>query len=227
MRRCCPVHRPAGRLAVMLVMGAIVMPGRLAFAESGKAPAPSGRVQYQMTGPTSNGTMTLSWTDNGRKYRQDIRQTHGVGKRKGTMELWNVGDGSYVYTHHEMMGKQVMRMKIPPRAGGKGSIGTLLFSGGAETGPVVGKATLLGKPCEIHLRGPGKDGVRQKSWIWNGLPLRMETTSRQGPAMTMVATRLEAAPKLPPSLFQVPAGYQVHDLQPHLGRPGAPPLPHR
>ena len=98
MPRCRHTHwslllRGVALLAVM------VMPGRSAYVGSEKTPAPSGRVQYRMTSPSMHGTMTLSWTDNGRKYRQDIRGITGSGGQKTPIETWTIGDGSYVYSY--------------------------------------------------------------------------------------------------------------------------------
>jgi len=73
-----------------------------------------------MTGPAIDGMMTLSWTENGQKFRQDIKQTASVGKQKRTMETWTLGDGSYVYSYQPMMGKQVARLKVPKSAGPAG-----------------------------------------------------------------------------------------------------------
>ena len=98
---------------------------------------------------------------------------------------------------------------------------------GSGTGTVVGKASVLGRPCEIRTFGPRSAGPTVKMWVWNGLPLRTEMTLPQGGKMTTEATQVEMAPKLSPSLFKLPAGYTVKEMQMPAGATGAPPAPPR
>jgi hypothetical protein len=58
-----------------------------------------------------------------------------------------------------------------------------------------------------------------KVWLWKGLPLRFEVKG----GMKMVATRVEEGVNLPATLFQVPAGYNVREIQQQ--RPGEGPQP--
>jgi hypothetical protein len=94
-------------------------------------------------------------------------------------------------------------------------------------GKLVGKATFLGKPCEIRVIGPSNPGGGIKMWVWKGLPLRTEAALSQSGKLTTEAFQIETTPKLSVALFRVPAGYQVKDFQPPPGRPGAPARPPR
>jgi hypothetical protein len=115
-----------------------------------------------------------------------------------------------------MMGKQVLRMKMPKDGGGAGPTGVPI--GGTKAGKVIGKATILGKPCEIRQIDTAK------VWMWKGLALKMENQGGQGMPMSMTATKLEMPFKASPALFKVPAGYTVTDKMPAMGGGGAPPV---
>jgi hypothetical protein len=95
--------------------------------------------------------------------------------------------------------------------------------GGAQAaakGKVVGKETLLGKPCEIRSVGAGGQEGKVKVWLWKSLPLKLVASGQQGGGLTMIATKVESPVSLPSSLFRLPSGYQVKDFQPTTGMPG-------
>jgi hypothetical protein len=212
-------------LMVITLVGALAAPSRPALAAGNEAPMASGRVHYRMTSPMMNGTTVLSWIDHGHKFRQDALISIGSAGKKSQIQSWSLGDGTYLYSYQLTMGKQVLRLKPRRGPGAAGPAGTTPFLAGA--GKVVGKATFLGKPCEIRVIGAGNPGGGMKMWVWKGLPLRTEVTVRQGGKLTTEATQIETAPKLSPALFRVPAGYQVRDFKMPARRPGPPALPPR
>jgi hypothetical protein len=165
-----------------------------------------------------NGTIILSWIESGRKFRQDTKGSVGSAGQQQSFETWTIGDGVQVFTHAPGMGKQVMRAKVPKSGGAGGPTGMTPFGGTHGGGAVIGKATILGKPCEIRKIGQGQG--QGKVWLWKGLLMRMEMSGPQGGGMKMLATRLEESPKLSPALFKVPAGYQMKEFQMPSGRPG-------
>src|SRR5262249_31592965 len=119
-------------------------------------------------------------------------------------------------------GKQVLHIKMTKGASAGGPMGGSPFVGGSA-GKLVGKGTVLGRPCEIRMMGTKNPGHEVKVWVWNGLPLRSEIPLPQGGKMTTEATQVETAPKLSAALFKLPAGYTVKEFQMPAGAPGAPP----
>jgi hypothetical protein len=172
-----------------------------------KLPSASGQITYKMSGPAINGTTTLSWIENGKKARNDVKATAAQPGQQFSLDGWTITDGTNVYIHNGMLGNQVMRMKItsndPSSLLGFGAPGA---GGKANSGKVVGKATILGKPCEI------REMQGTKAWLWQGLPLKIEATGQgQAQSMTLQATKINTTVKLSPAMFKVPAGLKVID----------------
>lgn len=220
--------------AAVILGAAAILTGVGRPAEAAPArqmPTATGRVTYQISGPMK-GSMVLSWSENGKKFRQETKMT-GVpppatpGAPKAapmSMDTWMLSDGKAMYALMPMGGKKVMRLegKTSGPAGAPMGLGQMLGDlGGPSGGKVVGKATLLGRSCEIRATDKGK------VWLWKGLPLRMEIqVNPKMPKLTMVATKVESAPKLPAILFKVPAGYQIQEMP--AGGPRMPPgMPRR
>lgn len=188
-----------------------------ASANAINAPSPTGRITYDFKVASLAGTSLLTWAEGGKKFRQDISMSGTApnapsGTPPMTIQMWAFGDGKNVYSYQPMMGKQVVRMKVPKGAGA-GAAGTPGAPplGAMKGGKVVGKGTVLGKPCEIRQVGTAK------IWMWKGLALKMESAGGQGPEMSMVARKLDMPFKAPASKFQVPAGYTITDKLPSLG----------
>lgn len=203
-----PAKRPAAKPAAALM------------------PSATGRVTYSFKMAPMSGTSKITWIDGGKKFRQEMKMTGTApgapaGTANTTIEMWMIGDGTYLYSHQPMMGKQVYKMKVPKAApGAAGPAG--LPVGGAQSGKLVGKGTILGKPCEI------RELNSAKIWTWKGLALKMENGGGATPAMSMTATKLEMPYKAAPSLFKVPAGYTITEQMPGIGGAapggGAPPI---
>lgn len=208
------------------LLAAVSAPAAAAKASANviDAPSPTGRITYDFKVAALGGTSLLTWAEGGKKFRQDITMSGTppnapAGTPPMTIQMWAFGDGTHVYSYQPLMGKQVFRMKMP-----KGGAATAPGSPGAppignlKNGKVIGKGTVLGKPCEIRQVGTSK------IWMWKGLALKMENAGGQGPQMSMVATKLEMPFKAPASKFKVPAGYtvtdKVSDLGGGMGRPG-------
>ncbi len=203
-----------------------------------KFPVPAGRITYNMSGFMGmNGTMTMSWVGHGQKSRQDMVMRM-PGMPGGGMNTWTISDGKFMYMSSPMMGKKVMRVKVQSQDGAMPSMGMpgMNMTGAATGGKLVGRANILGKPCEVRLMTmstPQMD-MRMKMWMWRGLPLKIENAMKMKNAprtsggatpripninMTMTATKLDLNPKLSPALFKVPAGYTIQDA-PVAGRRG-------
>jgi hypothetical protein len=197
----------------------LASPGFTAGATDAKTPA-TGRVHYRMTSTMMNGTMTMAWANHGRKFRQDMKMSIDRGGQKVSMDTWAVADGNHVYMHQPTMGPQVMRMRMPKGTGSAFSLPGIPNPSASGAGKIVGKGTVLGRSCEIRSFSQGGQG-QSKVWLWNGMPLKLEANGPGG-GMRMVATRIDTTPKLAPSLFKVPSGYQVKDMQMPKGMPGAP-----
>jgi hypothetical protein len=229
-----PTHTAAARARTCLPL-LLLTAGGVAAAAGPKVPIPRGRVTYQVKHPMLGGTSTLVWAEGGKKFRQDSNLKFTMPPSAGTggappaapqqVSSWIIGDGTWVYAHSSMMGRTVQRMK-PGAGAAPGGPGAVPFTMDRESfGKVVGRATMLGKNCEIRQ----KDGV--KVWLWESLPLRLEAAAPAGASgpqamaggLSMLATRLESDYAAPASLFKVPAGMTVVDAG--AGRPGgaAPP----
>jgi hypothetical protein len=179
-------------------------------------PSVTGRITYSFNVTPLAGASIVTWADGGKKFRQDMKMSGTApgaptGASLTNVEMWMIGDGTHLYSHQPMMGKQVLRTKIP-KGGATGPAGLPL--GGKSTGKLIGKATILGKPCEIRQVNTAK------IWMWKGLALKMENQGGQGMAMTMTATKLEMPYRSSPTLFKVPAGFTVTDKMPAMGGMG-------
>ncbi len=214
------IRHPHRAIAAAALIGGLGMAGRPAIAAGDKDTPATGRVHYTMTSPKMNGTMTMAWIDHGKRFRQETKMSVGQPGQQMTMDTWTLGDGRYLYSHQPMLGKQVMRMPMPKGAGAS-PMGPTPFPS-TVGGKVVGKATLLGHPCEIRAMGQGGNRGQVKAWVWKGMPLRVETAGPQGGAMVLVATQVETAPHLSAESFKVPAGYEIRDMKMPAGVAGGP-----
>src|SRR5687768_13505451 len=88
-------------LAAAALLAIHAAPGRSAPAAVSKLPAPTGRVTYKLTSSMMSGTMTLAWSDNGKKFRQDSSFQRPAGamgagappsSAQGAMKMWVIGD---------------------------------------------------------------------------------------------------------------------------------------
>lgn len=179
------------------------------------APSPTGRITYAFKVAALEGTSLLTWAESGKKFRQDISMSGTppnapAGTPSMTIQMWAFGDGKDVYSYQPMMGKQVVRMKMPKGGGTPGGPGAPPI-GGMKGGKLVGKGTVLGRGCEIRQLGSAK------IWMWKGLALKMENSGGQGPQMSMVAKKLDMPFSAPATKFKVPAGYTVTDQVPSMG----------
>lgn len=163
-------------------------------------PLPTGRVTYSINSRLVHGKTVLVWAGSGRRFRQDITGSAGPKGETKPMQGWTICDGKFIYTHEQSMGKQVVKQDLP-KGGPAGSIPMIGMSNGVGT--VVGKETLLGKPCEI--REVGKSRIS----VWQNLPLKMVADAPGGQSFTMVATKLEPNFKVNDGTFRLPAGFTV------------------
>jgi hypothetical protein len=205
------IRRAARGIAAIVAAGGLAVVGGAALADD-KPPA-TGRIHYQMTSPMVNASVVMAWVDHGKKTRQDMKMSVGSGAQQAAMDSWTLTDGSYIYTYQPTMGRQVMRIKMSKAAQTAMATGIAPRVGAHGQGKLIGKGTVLGHPCEIRSLAMGRAQAQSKVWLWNGMLMKMETNGPGGGAMKMIATKVETAPRLSPTTFQVPAGYQVKDFE--------------
>jgi hypothetical protein len=192
--------------ALVLAGGSGAAPAKKGAASLVQFPFPSGKVTYKLSSLGGAGTGALSWMESGHKFRQDTRMVLKQGDRTIPVDGWMMYDGTYLYTHQAMMGKNVYRSK-PGKPGTSLGMGLPMVSGN-NMGKVVGKDTVLGKPCEVR-----QSDIRigkLKIWTWKNLPLKMhiDPARESAPPVDAVATALTPA-KVAASQFKLPAGYTV------------------
>ncbi len=207
-------HRAAAGAALTGVAGLCCLPAiAQGKPELPKFSVPTGRVAYRMTGGTMQGTSLLAWTDGGKKFRWEqsfsgatlgASASNAKGSAPPTIKQWTVSDGKYLYLHLPLQGKVVSRIQLTPEAIKQASAGMQIPGLNGDKGKVVGKGTVLGKPCEIREAGG------YKVWLWKGVPLKLQSTG-QGMDLSAVATKIAVPTKLSPATFKVPAGYKVVD----------------
>jgi hypothetical protein len=168
----------------------------------------------------------------------NLRMSRRAGARPAKISTWTIFDGKALYIATPGPNgptNRVMRMKLPPNYLQQMMSGALPGMPGAaasgQSGKVVGRATLLGKPCVIRLvNTPTPRGnARVKVWMWQNLPLRTEVAMKpSAPAeggfaippinLTMLATKLDLASKPSAALFKLPTGIQIRDIEPPRAR---------
>lgn len=197
-------------------VGAVALSGAAALAAGQPLFAfPSGRVTYKITGKPVNGTSTLTWTEKGKRTRQDSQIQMQFGQSPMNVKSWSISDGKYLYNCSGMLGKTVTRSEIGKDPNMPGLSGLQALGENLNQGKLLGKGTILSRPCEIRqIEGA-------KIWVWKGIPLKVTSppNSPRGP-VTVVATKVDTAYKPAASAFKVPAGYQVKDMKDLM--PGGP-----
>jgi len=231
--------------AVTLVVAGVVF---LAGASSGappsgasrpasarRLPTPNGRVVYKMTNTGAalmSGSISMTWANYGQRIRQDtqMRMTGGPKTKTPAMNSWSVFDGQTVTMGMPGPQRRAMRMKVPPNYQSQMMAGGAAGMTGASLGKVIGRATILGKPCVIRTvtLNTAQMNSRSKIWMWQNLPLRTEMamqfkTGKTNPAqksptmmrpmkMTMVATQLNTTIRPTAATFRIPAGYTIQNM---------------
>ena len=194
-----------------------------------RLPLPTGRVTYAVSHALMSGTSVLTWADGGKLFRQEaklrVKQPGANGPVPTDISTTVLCDGKYVYTYNSQQGKTYRRMPVKDGQLPSAS-GTVPLSVDPKQTKLVGKGTVLGKPCEI------REASRLRMWSWKGLPLKMEPApgnSGEGTfgallnSLRVLATKLEPGVKPAVALFKVPAGYKVVDTKLPSGVPGARP----
>jgi len=211
-------------LPIAAIAASVFASSSVNAAPASKFKSPTGRVTYKLSSPMMNGSTTLSWMENGKKFRQDMSgevvrpsqpgqpPAHGM-----QIKTWTLSDGVNIYSK-QPMNDSILRIKIPKDK--KGISPSPLMPTGLDTAKVVGKETLLGKQCQI--RQIQAQGNAVKVWIWDGVPLKMQSSGQQ--SMSMVATKVEVPARLDAAKFKLPAGAKVQDfnLPTGGGAPGRP-----
>lgn len=222
---------PSGRtsylFAPVLFVGLAALPAGPTAAQEDKVPSPTGRIVYRVSSAMMNGTQTLAWADNGKKVRQDTDSQVNPGLTPGApaapggarpqgmaFKSWVIVDGGFAYISNPMMGPAVRRMdlkKVPGQRTGPGGVPNITV--GKDLGKLIGKATIAGKPCNIHELKNREGKVAGKVWVWKNLPMKLEVQSGQG-AIMLEATQVEVPAKVDAAIFKLPKGVQVQDFDP-------------
>lgn len=201
----------AAGVAALLVASAAALPGASKAPAKGgtKLPVPACRITYKTTGTMASGTMLLAWTADAQKFRYEMKGI--AGPEKKPLAIWSVYDGTAL-TFGAKGQKQAMRIKGPKEQTAGMAPGLKQMLGAANQaqakGKVVGKETILGKPCEIRQIN------RTRVSLWSGVPLRVKSRNEKGQTVEAVATKVEAFPKFAAGYFKAPAGYQIMDFDP-------------
>lgn len=74
----------------------------------------------------------------------------------------------------------------------------------------VGTETIAGKPCKVFEFEVKDAGMTSKTWVWNGIGLKSESTV-MGMTVTMEVKSIKENVSIPASKFEVPAGIKVED----------------
>ncbi len=223
------ITRALAFLAVTGLVAAKPLPSVAAPAT--RFPTNSGMVKYHMTmgGQMAiSNDITMTWASGGARFRQDSLMHMNARGRAINIQSWTIFDGQALYMAmpNGMPGqvqnrKVAMRMTMPVNYLERMATGRVPGIENAGAGRIVGRGTVLGKPCTIRvlpIRYPQMHG-QVKMWMWQNLPLRTETSMMmtlrgkpQNVTMTMAATQLNTNIQPSPSLFRLPAGYQVQNM---------------
>lgn len=210
----------AAALAALTLPAAAATPYR-------KMPTESGRLTCRVSAGDVRGIATLSWRDWGASLRQDLTGTANSRGKFRKVTQWAVATDGHLFVHDQRGKKSVLRGPLRAPLNGVPPPGLMLLGPPRDAGTVIGKATILGRTCEIRQLGPGK------AWYWNGLPLRMEIRQANGSLSRSVAMKLDLDRSPATSEFRVPSGYRIENYQPKPGPngpggpggPGGPALP--
>lgn len=75
----------------------------------------------------------------------------------------------------------------------------------------VGNETIAGKPCIVYEFEVPDAGMTSKTWVWNGIGLKSES-SVMGMTVTMEVKSIKENVDVPASKFEVPAGIKIEDM---------------
>lgn len=241
------ICRIAGRTVAFLTVATVLAAKPLPVVAAPKAttaprfPTANGNIKYRMTMgnhmtvsgqmPTNDrrpmsSSSTVTWANYGARFRQDTQIRMNVGGRQMNMNSWSLYDGKAMYTTlpNGMLSqptnrKIAIRMMLPPNYLNRMAMGNSPLGAGA--GRLIGRGTILGKPCEIRVTSFNNLNYkgRAKIWMWQKLPLRSEIFidfkiigATANMKTSMIATQLNTDVKPSPSLFRLPTGYKVQEM---------------
>jgi outer membrane lipoprotein-sorting protein len=179
---------------------------------------------------------TLWYGGNKVRMENEIAPTKGVPSNLGKSTIIYDSDEKVVYM---MMPQNKTAIKADSETltkmqnqGGVGNVNAQLLTNPSEIrselkkqgGKMIGAETVLGYLCDIWQmntsmpinQSGAKEDATVKIWLANKLsvPLRMEIMSKQrGKIVSINAKEINANINIPKSTFEVPAGYQITDVQ--------------
>ncbi len=156
-------------------------------------------ITYSMSGPESNGTMTLYRLGDNMKT---VMKGQIADMENSTAEA--LYDGDYVYTTMELQGqKQGFKLKVDEYQKDK-EYSMADVEKNLEKYKMIGTETILGKECEIYDTGKGTTiSVYEKKAV-------LAIKSKE---MTMIATQFDTNPGLSESDFDVPKDVEFIDME--------------
>lgn len=191
------------RVIVRIVLGTLAAGciGGLVQLQAGEPPSrgplatETGRVTYRFSRKGAAGSTVFAWRHGGHLYRQDFQ----VSRDSETV----LGRGPRFWMLNPRA-RTAQEARRDPNDLWLNADWVPYVTPETGAGEVVGRGEVLGRPCEIRR-------IHQMQvWFWEGLPLRMERdASSKLERVSLVATRLENAPDLPATHFDIPAGFAI------------------
>lgn len=205
------MHRPENKMVRVLIAGAMVLGW---FTWSGAAnlenvrpyDVEEGKVEYKLTGMTK-GSEVLEFKDWGRKTARRTKTTFSVMGMTQTTDQLTILDGEWIYVVDPSK-NTATKVKNPILAnlsekGDKSLRQTGEDMMKAMGGKVVGKDTILGKPCEWW----EIQQLMSKSCIWKGINLKT-IAGVPGMEVAHTAVNIELR-KIPNSRVSLPQNVKV------------------
>jgi len=167
----------------------------------------SAMVEYELSG-ARKGTETLyfdQWGMREAKHTSAETSFSGFSRKENSL---TVMDGEWIYAidldrKTGTKTKNPLLKEITDKHGTKdlGEIGERIMK---QTGEKTGTGDVAGKLCDIwEVKNLGT-----KTWVWNGVPLKVQT-KMAGLEMTTTATRVKEGATIPEDKFAVPAGVRI------------------
>ena len=180
----------------------------------GKYKMKSGVVTYQTESPNMKNTSKLYFDDYGTKECREMLSVEYNGQKNETQTRMFHKDGAF----YSLNMKQKTGMRDPDNAASQGGmtnmdIEKMLEMGKQDPNIEVTRETgeALGKTCDIVTIKDKAENSQTKTWIYKGIPLKVEM-QMEGQQTTVLASNLEENADVPASMFEVPEGFTINDM---------------
>lgn len=171
------------KMPLLLTLTMLTMAiGALTAADPKPYPFKSAIVKYRIGGSIQQGTQTLYIDDHGKKTRTERETTISIMGAKRKDSSLEIDDGKYHYRidlekktgeklpSYSRRAEEMVRAMSADKKKEMETLGKELAKGltGSEDMKPSGKGVILGKECKVY------DLMGVKSWLWNGLALKIE-----------------------------------------------------